>query len=325
MSDKLPVTPATPDSGRWKPVQRAFPEGTEVLTESGWVDFRFLYNAELLGEEIPFIGNGRKQPGFQMNELLWGQWATKPSFPRLATANPVSGDIVFVRPSRFIYYNYSGRLAHLKMKGVDILTTLFADMWLKPRYGRAWKFVLADDVIRNSHSSANYQLLNKFNHDMYGMWNPQPLLGASTQLDIIGVNKKPVEALTSSLKAFVDAPITVYPKKHAKRERIWNFYSYNYVAEDGTYVEVDRIKTDVPCFNVDIDPYHNLIIRRGRKDNNPRTLWIGGPVVVGDGSDKSVLRIEGTRGAALGGGSYSIIRPDYRTLSPEDSMKKEEN
>ena len=324
MTDKLPITPATPDSGRWKPVQRAYPEGTEVLTDVGWVDFASLYNSQLLGKEIPFMGNGRKQPGFQMNELLWGQWATKAAFPRFATMNPANGEVSFVRPGRFIYYNYSGRLAHIKMKGVDILTTLFADMWLKPKYGRAWKFVLADDVIRNVHSSANYQMVNKFSVDMYGLYSPQEELGSSIELPVIGVDKKPVDAVSSSLRAFIDAPITLYPKRHAKRERVWNFYSHNFIANDGSLVEVDRIRSEVGCFNVDIDPYHNLIIRRGRKDNNPRTLWIGGPVVVGDGSDKSLLRVEGTKGAALGGGSYSIIRPDYRTLSTKDSFKKEE-
>lgn len=320
MNDFLPKAPTAPDSGRWKPVQRGYPRGTEVLTELGWVDFLSLYSSEFLGEPVPFVGNGRNAPGFGMKNLEWGQWECLPAFPRLASMNPVTGDVVFVKPSKFMFYNYEGRLAHLKMKGVDVLSTIFADMWLKPKYGRAYKFVLADDVIRNVHSSANYQMVNKFNFDMYGLWSPSSLLGEPIVLQGVGVDNS-VEGLSSSLKAFVDAPITVNPKRHAKRQRIWSFYNYDYVAEDGSLVEVDRVRTDVECFNVDIAPYHNLIIRRGRKDDNPRTLWVGGPVVVGDGMDKSILRVESIRGAAAGGGSYSILRPDWRSASGEDLLK----
>lgn len=321
MNDILPVAPATPDSGRWKPVQRGYPEGTEVLTELGWVSFDALYSQEYLSEAVPFVGNGRALPGFAPKDLQWGQWAVNGVFPRLATVNPVSGDIVFVRPSKFIYYLYDGRLAHVKMKGVDILSTLFTDLWLKPKYGRTWKFVLADDVIRNNHSSANYMMINKFSHDMYGWWSPERELLGEVALPVVGVGE-PVPGVASTLKAFVESPITVYPRKHAKRERVWSFYEYVSFTDSGERVVADRVRTEVPCFNVDIAPYHNLIIRRGRKDDNPRTLWVGGPVVVGDGSDKSVLRVEGTRGAALGGGSYSILRPDYRTLGADKGIRK---
>jgi hypothetical protein len=322
MTDKLPVVPATPDSGRWKPVQRAYPEETEILTEDGWVNIASLYSGELLGDEIPFIGNGRKQPGFAPHDLMWGQWATREKFPRMGSVNPVTGEVVFVRPSRFIYYNYSGRLAHIKMKGVDFLSTLFADLWLKPKYARAWKFVIADDTIRNNHSSANYFLLNKWSVDMYGWFDPSPYMTNRVSLDTVGVGDK-VEGVGSSIKCLIDVPITMYPKKHAKRERVWNFFNYSHVGPDGVKVIVDRVRTEVACFNVDIAPYHNLIIRRARKDDNPRTLWIGSPVVVGDGSDKSLLRVEGTKGAAMGGGSYSILRPDYKTLNTRDNFKEE--
>lgn len=321
MTDMLPDAPTAPDSGRWKPVQRAYPEGTEVLTELGWLPFASLYNSDYLGQPIPFIGNGRALPGYTPKELQWGQWATLEAFPSLGTVNPVTGEIVFIQPSRFIYYNYEGRLAHIKMKGVDILSTLFADLWLKPKYGRNWKFVLGDDVIRNNHPSANYLMINKYNRDMYGYYNPASDITGETLLPVIG-NGQPVKALTSDLIAYINSPITLYPKKHSKRERVWSFYNHNYVSESGEYVNVDRLRTEVSCFNVDIAPYHNLIIRRGRVNENPRTLWVGGPVVVGDGSDKSLLRVNSIIGGATGGGSYSILRPDYRNLSADDEFKK---
>jgi len=323
MSNNLPKSPVAPDSGRWKPVQRGYPQGTEVLTERGWTSLESLYSGDVLGDEIAFIGNGRKQPGFAPKDLEWGQWETKASFPRLATMDPHTGKIFFVRPTRFMYYQYSGKLFWLKAKGVDIFSTLFTDLWLKPKYSRVWNFVLADDAVRTSYSTANYFLINKFNYDMYGHWSPEKLLGDEVALRTIG-NRPDALALTSDIKASIEAPITVYPKKHTKRERIWNHYKYMFLSPEGKMVEADRIRTEVPVYNVDIEPYHNLIVRKARKDENPRTLWVGGPIVVGDGCDKSVLRVEGVLGAASGGGSYSVIRPDYRTLSAED-MKKKEN
>lgn len=322
MSNKLPDSPVAPDSGRWKPLQRGYPQGTEVLTERGWVLLEDLYSGKLLGDEVPFIGNGRNAPGFAMKELEWGQWEVTDSFPRLATMNPHDGKVFFVRPSRFMYYNYSGKLFWLKAKGVDIFSTLFTDLWLKPKYSRVYNFVLADDMVRTSYSTANYFLVNKFNYDMYGHWSPENLLGAEVPLRTIGTGAD-VLALGSDLVALVNSPITIYPKRHTKRERIWNHFKYVFFSSSGELVEADRLRTEVPVFNVDIEPYHNLIIRKARKDDNPRTLWVGGPVVVGDGCDKSVLRVEGVRGAASGGGSYSIIRPDYRSLTVENIKKKE--
>jgi hypothetical protein len=322
MNDLLPTAPVAPDSGRWKPVQRGFPERTEVLTEVGWVDIAAFYSSDFLGEAIPFKGNGRNAPGYAPKELEWGQWNTLSSFPRLGTVNPSTGDIVFVRPKRFIYYRYDGRLFHLKMKGVDVLSTLHSDFWLKAKYGRSWKFILADDVVRNIHGSANYMLLNKFNRDMYGLWSPERDLGNSVSLK--DVDGSSIEGIGSDIKCFVDAPIVVYPKKHVKRRRIWDLFFYESKDAEGNLVKADRVRTDVPCFNVDIAPYHNLIIRRGRKDDNPRTLWIGGPVVVGDGLDKSELRVAGVLGAAsLGSNSYSPLRPDYRSVSSDILFEKD--
>jgi hypothetical protein len=322
MNDLLPTAPVTPDSGRWKPVQRGFPERTEVLTEFGWIDFASFYSSDFLGEAISFKGNGRNTPGYVPKDLEWGQWRTLDSFPRLASVNPSTGDVVFIRPKRFIYYLYNGRLFHLKMKGVDLLSTLHADLWLKPKYGRSWKFVLADDTVRNIHGSANYMLLNKFNRDMYGMWSPER--DVTNDVLLPSVNGSSIEALQSDIKCFLDAPIIVYPKKHVKRRRIWDFFFYESKDAEGRVVKADRVRVDVPCFNVDIAPYHNLIVRRGRKDDNPRTLWVGGPVVVGDGLDKSELRVAGVLGAsANGGSSYSPLRPDFRSISADRLFEKD--
>lgn len=348
MSNFIPDAPVGADSGRWKPVVRGFVEGTEVLTEAGWVDFRVLYSADYLSEPVPFVGNGLNAPGWGVKDLRWGQWKTGAGFPRVGTVDPSTGKVMFVYPSRFMFYEYEGRLVHVKMKGVDFLCSLFTDLWLKPKYGRSWKFVLADDVVRNVHSNVNYQLLNKFNVDMYGFWSPTDagVLGEPVMLPVVGGGS--VEGVSSSIVSYVGSPIVVYPKKHVKRRRVWDFFDYDTVDPvTGERVKVDRVRVDVPVFNMVVPPFHNIIVRRGRADDNPRTLWVGGPVVVGDGLDKSLLRVAavgGLNGSPLGGsgmsglvgldgnvlgvpnakaknvgdragsagGSYGSLRPDYR-------------
>lgn len=316
MSNYLPVAPVGADSGRWKPVQRAFPEGVELLTEFGWVPFSVFYNDRFLGAPVPFKGNKRGVPGFGVKDLVWGQWECSQEFPRVGSVDPSTGDVVFVRPSRFTFFQYEGRLVHVKLRGVDMLTTAFADWWLKPKYGRGWRFVLGDDVVRNTQG--NYQLLNKFNVDMYGEWSPQEYLGGA--VDLRGsVSSGRLDALGSELKVFVDSPIVFFPRKSVRRKRVWDLFGFDVVdPETGRKVEVDRVRVDVPSFNVIVEPFHNVIVRRGRKDDNPRTLWVGGPVVFGDGLDKSELRVAGVLGGkdALGG-SYGDLRPDFRVVGSD--------
>lgn len=329
MSNYLPDAPVSADAGRWKPVQRAFPTGVELLTEVGWVDFSAFFNDRFLGDVIPFKGNGFNPGGYGVKELVWGQWGVTDLFPRVGSVNPVTGEVVFTRPSRFMFYQYEGRLVHVKLRGVDMLTTSFADWWLKPKYSRGWKFVLGDDVVRNT--GGNYQMLNKFNVDMYGDWRPDVagVLGSELLLtgSVSGVGELGkgsgskstgvlLDAVSSSVNCLVDSPITVFPKKSVKRRRVWDLFSFETVdPETGVMVAADRVQVDVPCFNVVVEPYHNVIVRRGRKDDNPRTLWVGGPVVFGDGLDKAELRVSSVLGGS--GGSYSVLRPDFRNTSAD--------
>lgn len=306
MSERLPVAPTYPDSGRWKPVERGFPEDFQVLTHIGWVRFENLYNMELLTGSIPFVGNGYGAPGFPMKENLFGQWETGEKFPLVATVNPTTGEVFFVKPTQFNFFEYTGKLLLIKLKGVEILSTLFTDFWVLPRYARGWKFTLGDDMLRAGiATSVKYGLLNKFNVDMYGIWSPEDLLTSWVDMG----NKNPL--LGSTITCDIEHPIRVYPRKQLSRERIWNHYQEVNTGVDGKQYAVDHMKTSVNVFNMVVPPYHNFIIRRDRKNTNPRTKWIGGPVVVGDGLDKSELKV--ARVLGLNSGSYSILRPDYRS------------
>jgi hypothetical protein len=267
--------PVKADGARWKPVVRAFPENMEVLTEHGFMKFSDLCNTSLLGAELPFEGSKNAAPFLPMTQMDWNQWATGSDFPLLATVDPVSGSVSYVKPERLLKFSYTGKLVHVKAKGLDFYSTLFADLFVRPLYGRGFKFVLADNVFRDRSSSSSYAFTNKFNQDLYGEYVP-----------------------LEGLKALMGNPITVRPLKHVRLKKIWEVFAYMVRdSQSARMVKADRARTEVDCFNVVVGPHHNIIVRLARKDNNPRTLWVGSPVVVGDALDKSIVRVAAVREA----------------------------
>lgn len=266
--------PVAPDRARWKPVVRAYPENMEVLTEHGFLSFNDLFNTSLLGEYVPFSGSSNPLPTIPMRELEWGQWECNDDFPLVATVHPSTGVIDYVKPNMFMMFTYTDDLIHVKMKGVDFLCTVFSDLWLKSKYGRGFKFVLADNVGLNNAESAAHYLVDKFSQDMYGEYEP-----------------------FEDLAAELGNPITLKPGKHVKHVKIRDVFKKRVksVGADGRPKVTVTPRETVTCFNVDIAPHHTIVVRRARKDSNPRTPWVGNPVVTGDGSDKSVMRIESIR------------------------------
>ncbi len=312
MSSFVPDVPVTPDSGRWKPVVRGFSEGVEVLTSSGWVSLQYLMGAGVLGGRVPFTGNGYKVGAVTPKSVEFGQWVTGDGFPLVGSVDPVTGGVLFVKPSLFQWFRYDGWLVHVKGRGVDFLCSLFADLWVHPRYGRGFKFVPAGDIVRNRVSAAKYGVLNKFVVgdslvDMYGEYSPESVLGGSVD-GLVGLGGEVIDGVSSGLKVNLERPFNLIPKSHVSRVRVWDRYNFDERDEFGRLVKVDRIRGDVGVFNLVVPPFHNLIVRWGRKDDNPRTPWVGGPVVVGDGLDKSLLRVDGVlRGGNSLGGSYSVL------------------
>lgn len=306
MSMFVPDVPVSADSGRWKPVVRGFSEGVEVLSERGWVRLDSFLGSDSLGERVGWVGNGWKVGNVVPKDSVFGFWETGVSFPRLGSVDPSTGEVVFVKPSMFQWFDYDGWLVHVKGRGVDFLCSLFTDLWLHPRYARGFKYVVAGDVVRNRAGAAKYGMLNKFNVDMYGDWSPERYLGEQFSLSASGVT---VPALRSGLQVDMEHPFVVTPKSHASRVRVWDKYWFESLdVETGRMVRSDRVRDKVGVFNVVIPPFHNLIVRWGRVNDNPRTRWVGGPVVVGDGLDKSLLRVDGVlRGGRELGGSYSVL------------------
>lgn len=300
-----PEAPVAPDVMRFKPVFRGVPEDYEFLTEQGWIRFDTVLNSDALGVEVPWVGNQGQTPGYGVNSWRGGVFQVKPGFPRVASVDPSSGSVVFSPIQFFQWFDFDRRLVRLKMKGVDLMVHPHTDLWLHPRYGRGWRYVVAEDVARMMKvPQMKYGLLNKTSHDLYGEVSLESVISEPTTLPVFDGSE--VNVLSSSLSFDLEHPIRLSPNKHVSRVKIPDNYVHSELDEWGRRKVVsDEERTVVRVCNFVVRPFHNLIVRRGRKDENPRTPWVGGPVVIGDSLDKSLLRIGG------------VLNEDYRSLHPE--------
>lgn len=271
--------PVYPDSARKRVVPRGYTLGHEILTEWGFVRFDSLYTEEYLGEAIKFVPTV-DYGGSEAKEIVYGHWRTNENFPAVATVNMVTGRVEYVRPSVFMFYEYRDKVVRLKGKGIHLECARWTDVMVKPRYGRGWRFQLADDITRNTQPTFYYGIVDKFSESLYGEYDPQP-----------------------GLVADLGKPFHVTPK-HAERRLVPTAFQW----ADGTP------RVEVPVFNVDTGEgsNHTVVVRLGRANDLPRTPWVGNPVVVGDGSDKSLMRIDSVKKGSHAGGSYSKVHPGFR-------------
>jgi hypothetical protein len=68
------LQPVVPDARRQRPVTRAYPEGTEVLTEHGFYPFEDLLNGDLINGEVRHMGVGTPQ-SWKANDLPYTLYA----------------------------------------------------------------------------------------------------------------------------------------------------------------------------------------------------------------------------------------------------------
>lgn len=299
-------SPVVPDSLQMKPVVRGWVGRFELLTELGWVRLDALYRNDLLSGEVPFEGRAVHANMFPARDVVWGQWRVNPStFPRVASVNPVNGEVLFVRPTRFQFWLVEDeeKLVTVKTRGIDLTSSRHADHLVLPRYGRGWKFQTGDDVVRAGRTGAvaQFRYMNKFSHDLYGWFDPATVmegdraLAAADGSRISGV-------VGSSLRADVSNPILV----RAEKAVAW--------LRADRHPDVSMDAGGVRVFNLHVPPFHTVVVRKGRDTDDPRERWIGSPTVVGDGSDKSVIRHLQVAGAKAGS-SYSVLRPDWKELT----------
>lgn len=319
--------PRVPDVEKWSPVMRGFPEMMEVLTDVGWLSWESLFRAgrygtksskvPLFGDEIDFsstlipVSDGYRdkftpfQQGHhftKVNEIDYTRWSVGDDFPRLATLSPEAlqyshkGNVrvVFQRPVeafRFLYENH--QLVHFKKRGLDMVVPRFTDVFAKPKFGNVWGFTVADDFcVTRKVQSAFRSVVNRYSPDasLYGDVDVDRMLELSSVGELF--------ALTDGY-----GPARVYDaNKDASRKRIWDALPYAAVLDEtsGRLVAPSVERTSVECCNVVFrkGASHTLIVRRPRKEKGGarKGEWVGEPVVMGDGYDKSQLRIDKLEG-----------------------------
>lgn len=225
-----------------------------------------------------------------------------------------AGEVVFVRPTRFTASDELKKLVQVTAKGVKLFASMYSDFWVHPKYGRQWRWFTGDDSVRygTAGSAGRLGLLNKFNTDLYGAWVPPVgFFGEPGLVSMVGEESK-VELVRSRLECDMEHPIRVLPRKSFHRVRTHQHFDYHGYDSTGRRVVADVERTKVPVFGFTVPGTHNLVVRQGRADRNPRTPYPGGPLVVGDWSNKRLNYYAQKREAVKAG-----KRADWREQPPE--------
>lgn len=252
---------------------KGFPKDTEVLTSRGWVAFPVL--GEWLRAEYDlwerFVGgfNYHKALGLGVDSFPVNDFVYDPVL--VASVSPydfseegkvsLGGKVVFVQPSGFACWWYNKPVARIKMRGIDLRFTQYADVVARKRWKGGYGFVSMNDVVANRYGGYFYLMLNRFSRDIGGGFNPNIIGGV---LD----GFKPLQILETQLSV-VGRGAEVVPADYVTR--------YNgFVGE---------------MFNVFVEPFHNVIVRK-EKDrlvdgSFTKRAHSGKPTVVGDASLKS--------------------------------------
>lgn len=315
------VTPAVPDSMRFRPLFRGVSEDFEFLSEQGWLRFDDVMSWEgFLVREIPFEGRQTTPPVNGFRGWEGGVFEVADGFPRVASMDPSDGTVVFSPVKFFQWYRYDERLIRVKMKGVDLIVHPFTDLWLHPKYGRSWRFVNASDLAKlRKVTQSKFGLINKLSHDLYGDVDVSGLLGEEFLLP--SFDGSHVKVRGSALRFDVDSPIRMLPSRHVSAVHVKDeFFESDFDEYGRRVVDKGSPAESVRVCNFIVPPFHNIIVRRGRKDDNPRTLWVGGPVAVGDGLDKSLLRVGGVANR-----EYRALHPEWKNMKAREAWEAVDN
>lgn len=316
--DRGYVKPGVPDELKWAPVLRGFPVGCEVLTDRGWLSFESLWewgleSGGLSGEAVdwrlehkPLRENWlRNKSRFQrkfefggLRDVDFEKRSVGGSFPRLASlrgehlvrGRGLSGGLEWVRPvfaTRFVYEGF--HLVRVKRRGVDLVLPRFTDVFARGRYQGRWGFRVVDDftVVRD---------VNRFWWSMVNRFSPAGVLYG----DVVGERLRGVVAgvESGSVRALLgreDVVRVLAGGRQAKHVTIDSVFGGGRVrGETGRFERDSSVVSSVVCHNFVLPrgSSHTLIVRReGRKVGGemPHVEWVGYPVVVGDGYDKSLI------------------------------------
>jgi len=320
--------PGVPDTLKWAPVMRGFPEGTDILTDVGWISFEKLFKAGRNGTRTnptPLFGNevdvasmhiplkeeyAKNKSKFQTpyafgkaNTVDYTRWNVRDDFPAIATLSPEAlsfshkgnSRIVFVKPEfafRFSYDNH--QLVHLKKRGIDLVVPRFADVFNRPKFRSTWDFATADDfcVTRSLEAASYRSVVNRYSpvENVYGDVDVDEMLELSESGNLFALTEKEyVQRILAN-------------GKDAQRKRIWDVFEYPAVRDPATgrFIKAAGERNTVECYNIVLPKHtsHTVIVRRERKKKTGarKGEWVGEPIVMGDGYDKSQIRIDKLEG-----------------------------
>lgn len=322
--------PGVPDELKWAPVLRGFPEDVEVLSEWGWVPFRVLWEGGLFG--VSGVGEG---VGLFEGEVDWrlehkplregwgenrskhmrlysfsdvrvpdyAKWRVGGLFPRVVCLDSShvvgsrggSGGLVLVRPEFMTRFSYGGvSLVHVKRRGVDLVVPRFTDLWVRNRFQSRFGFGVADGFVQDVRGGGFWKgMVNRF--------EPKGFLGGFPSGEEV---VRLVESGGLSALVRGDFPVKVgVGNGDVRRVEVGDVYRFPPVRDEvsGRFSVSPVRRESVECFNLVLPAgsSHTLVVRReGRKVEGefPRWEWVGFPVVVGDGYDKSRVDVDRVNG-----------------------------
>jgi hypothetical protein len=259
---------------------KGFASDVEVLTSVGWLGFADVKNV-LLGERElfdrmvveynHFVAVNGSGEGFPFDDFVYVPLLVASVAPydfvvpvegKVSDGVSEGGRVVFVQPSGFSEWVYGRSLVEVKLRGLDFSGSMYADVVAKRRWREGYGFVSLNDVYNNRYGGYFYLMLNRFNVDVGGGFVPQlgEVLNGFTPHMVVGS-----DVFVSGRGA------EVVPVKNTSLVKRFN----------------DRV------FNVSVEPYHSVIVRKGRERRVDGSLSVrpllGKPVVVGDSVDKNVL------------------------------------
>lgn len=308
---------------------RGFTVDTEVLTSEGWLLFsevreRLLAERVLWESYSAFVASLGGGSVSSVDRVLLDEFRLGFVPLLVASVSPYvfdveskervgdSGRLVFVQPSGFQQWLYSRSLVRVKMRGLDLRMTTFADVVGKRKYRDGYGFVRANDLYENQYEEYFYLLLNKFSRSVGEVFKPgkahimsETILGwwesmlrsnvgdgdvfaetllsrfmsrsrvEDTNVFRAGSGHVPgLEDVVSSLLPGVVVPTEVFVEGRGAE-----VYPKEYATRYTGYRDY--------VYNLLVPPYNNIVVRKHKPEDSERK-WVGKPVVVGDGSVKGV-------------------------------------
>ena len=312
---------------------------TEVLTSEGWLLFpavkdRLLAEMEMFKIYSTYassraeLSNGDSGNKVFGDEELLRQYRYSYIPLLVASATPYdfnestkervgkSGRIVFTQPIGFHEWLYSRNIVRIKMRGIDVRMTPYAEIIAKRKYRNGYGFVKANDLYENKYGEYFYLGLNKFTRSISEKFTPikahifsegviswwdnilrKTFISSDGQItpehkEILTAweNRNTVETLnairanTGHILGLADIagsylPNSIIPSEIFVEGRGAEIIPNEYATRYAGYRDY--------VYNLSTLPYRNIIIRKHKPDESERK-WLGKPLVVGDGSDKGM-------------------------------------